>query len=63
MSEARFRAMQETSIDGFMLLETLKTHPDTANIPVVVVSAKSLTPPRPRHLAGLQRVGVAQGRV
>jgi threonine synthase len=30
-------------MDGFSLLETLKNDPETANIPVVVVSAKSLT--------------------
>jgi threonine synthase len=31
-------------VDGFSLLETLKADPDTAKIPVMVVSAKTLTP-------------------
>jgi threonine synthase len=31
-------------MDGFALLETIKTDPETADIPVVVVSAKSRTP-------------------
>ncbi len=41
-------------IDGFALLDKLKTDPDTAHIPVVVVSAKSITSTDERRLAGRQ---------
>jgi CheY-like chemotaxis protein len=30
-------------MDGFSLLQALKQNPDTAKIPVIVVSAKDLT--------------------
>jgi len=38
-------------MDGFALLEALKKDPVTANIPVIVVSAKDLTPEDERRLA------------
>lgn len=38
-------------MDGFTLLEELKKDPLTANIPVIVVSAKDLTPDDERRLA------------
>ncbi len=38
-------------MDGFALLEALKNDPATANIPVIVVSAKDLTPEDERRLA------------
>jgi threonine synthase len=38
-------------MDGFSLLEVLKSQPDTANIPVIVVSAKDLTPEDEQRLA------------
>lgn len=39
-------------MDGFTLLEELKADARTANIPVIVVSAKDLTPEDERKLAG-----------
>lgn len=39
-------------MDGFALLEILKKDPLTANIPVIVVSGKELTPEDERRLAG-----------
>jgi len=39
-------------MDGFALLEELKKDPKTANIPVIVVSAKDLTPEDEQKLAG-----------
>jgi len=39
-------------MDGFTLLEELKKDPVTAKIPVIVVSAKDLTPEDERRLAG-----------
>jgi len=39
-------------MDGFLLLEKLKEDPATANIPVIVVSAKDLTPEDEQRLAG-----------
>jgi len=39
-------------IDGFTLLEKLKENPHTAQIPVIVVSAKDLTPEDEKRLAG-----------
>jgi CheY-like chemotaxis protein len=38
-------------MDGFTLLESLKADPETANIPVVIVSAKTLTEPEREMLA------------
>lgn len=39
-------------MDGFGLLEQLKQDPNTANIPVIIVSAKDLTAEDERRLAG-----------
>ena len=39
-------------MDGFTLLEELKKDPQTAQIPVIVVSAKDLTPEDEQRLAG-----------
>ncbi len=39
-------------MDGFTLLEELKNDPNTAKIPVIVVSAKDLTPEDEKRLAG-----------
>ncbi len=39
-------------MDGFTLLEELKKDPETAHIPVIVVSAKDLTPEDEQRLAG-----------
>jgi threonine synthase len=39
-------------MDGFDVLEALKTNPDTADIPVIVLSAKTLTARDRRRLAG-----------
>ena len=39
-------------MDGFTLLEELKRDPTTANIPVIVVSAKDLTPEDEQRLTG-----------
>ena len=39
-------------MDGFTLLEKLKEDPTTAHIPVIVVSAKDLTPEDEQRLAG-----------
>ena len=39
-------------MDGFALLEKLKQDPETADIPVIVVSAKNLTSDDERRLAG-----------
>ncbi len=41
-------------MDGFTLLEKLKGDPETASIPVVVVSAKTITPADERRLNGRQ---------
>jgi threonine synthase len=42
-------------MDGFSLLDKLKADPDTAHIPVVVVSAKNITHADERRLAGRQQ--------
>jgi len=39
-------------IDGFAVLDALKSNPDTASIPVIVSSAKELTPDEKRRLQG-----------
>ena len=39
-------------IDGFGVLDALKANPNTAHIPVVVVTAKELTPPEKERLRG-----------
>jgi threonine synthase len=39
-------------LDGFGVLDALKTNPDTAPIPVIVVTAKELTPDEKRRLSG-----------
>lgn len=39
-------------MDGFAVLEHLKAHPETAQIPVIVVTAKELTPEEKRRLRG-----------
>jgi len=39
-------------LDGFGVLDALKAHPDTAPIPVIVVTAKELTPDEKRRLTG-----------
>jgi len=39
-------------MDGFALLEALKNDPQTATIPVIIVSAKDLTPDDEKRLAG-----------
>jgi threonine synthase len=39
-------------MDGFSLLELLKSEPETADIPIIVVSAKDLTPEDEQRLAG-----------
>ncbi|MHB8626865.1 MAG: pyridoxal-phosphate dependent enzyme [Aggregatilineales bacterium] len=41
-------------MDGFTLLENLKADPSTARIPVIVLSAKTLTPPEERRLKAQQ---------
>jgi len=41
-------------MDGFMLLEALKAEPATAQIPVIVLSAKTLTPLEERRLKAQQ---------
>ena len=38
--------------DGFAVLDTLQKSPETANIPVVVITAKELTPAEKSHLQG-----------
>jgi threonine synthase len=43
-------------MDGFDLLEALKADPDTANIPVIVISAKTLTPSDMERLEKAQSV-------
>ncbi len=39
-------------MDGFDVLDALKTNPHTANIPVIVVTAKVLTQHEKRLLSG-----------
>lgn len=39
-------------MDGFAVLEHLKAHPETAQIPVIVVTAKELTPEEIQRLRG-----------
>jgi threonine synthase len=39
-------------IDGFSVLDALKTNPDTASIPVIVSTAKELTPEEKARLSG-----------
>jgi threonine synthase len=39
-------------VDGFGVLDALKADPDTAPIPVIVVTAKELTPDEKRRLSG-----------
>ena len=39
-------------VDGFAVLDELKTHPTTAPIPVVVVTAKELTREEKTRLSG-----------
>ncbi len=39
-------------MDGFAVLDEMKTHPDTAEIPVIVASAKELTPEEKNRLSG-----------
>lgn len=39
-------------LDGFAVLDELKSHPDTAPIPVIVVTAKELTPEEKKRLEG-----------
>jgi threonine synthase len=39
-------------MDGFSVLEHLKTHPETSRIPVIVVTAKELTPEEKQRLRG-----------
>ena len=39
-------------MDGFAVLDVMKTHPDTAEIPVIVASAKELTPEEKNRLSG-----------
>lgn len=39
-------------IDGFAVIEALRSHPDTASIPVIVATAKELTPDEKSRLGG-----------
>ncbi len=39
-------------MDGFAVIDTLKRNPETANIPVIVASAKELTPAEKNRLEG-----------
>lgn len=39
-------------MDGFAVLDAIKANPDTANIPVIVATAKELTPDEKKRLAG-----------
>ena len=39
-------------MDGFSVLEQLQSNPDTADIPVIVVTAKELTPAEKERLQG-----------
>jgi len=39
-------------MDGFAVLDALKARPDTAEIPVIVASAKELTPDEKSRLTG-----------
>ncbi|MCB0102172.1 MAG: pyridoxal-phosphate dependent enzyme [Anaerolineales bacterium] len=39
-------------LDGFSVVETLRTHSETATIPVIVVTAKELTPDEKKRLSG-----------
>lgn len=39
-------------MDGFSVLDILKTRPETANIPVIIVTAKELTPDEKERLRG-----------
>jgi len=39
-------------VDGFGVLDALKANPQTAQIPVVVVTAKELTPAEKQRLKG-----------
>jgi threonine synthase len=39
-------------IDGFAVLEALRSKPETASIPVIVATAKELTPDEKNRLSG-----------
>jgi threonine synthase len=39
-------------VDGFGVLDSLKSKPETANIPVIVSTAKELTPEEKNRLKG-----------
>ena len=39
-------------VDGFSVLDALKAKPETAPIPVIVVTAKDLTPGETKRLQG-----------
>jgi threonine synthase len=39
-------------MDGFSVLDSLKANPDTESIPVIVVTAKELTPKERERLQG-----------
>jgi CheY-like chemotaxis protein len=39
-------------MDGFAVLDGLKQHPETRSVPVIVVTAKDLTPHERKRLEG-----------
>jgi len=39
-------------MDGFSVMDTLKANPDTADIPIIVLTAKELTPDEKQRLNG-----------
>ena len=39
-------------MDGFSVMDALQSHPDTADIPIIVVTAKELTPAEKERLKG-----------
>jgi CheY-like chemotaxis protein len=39
-------------MDGFTVLDHLKQQPETSNVPVIVVTAKDLTPAEKKRLEG-----------
>ncbi len=49
-------------MDGFEFLETLKSRPEWASIPVVVVTARDLSPADHERLNGLVRNVISKGR-